>query len=339
MAPSRPSRKLRLDIREDRLHAPHHVQQICVRRDVDGHADRAQPVEGDVGLVILGTEDNGRDVSQPDHRAAFLLDHELLEFLERLKARRSGHVDLDHLALGVAEARDVVVGGERGVHVCGRQAVGGELGRIEPGAQREIARAEERHGLHTLDRLELRLHHTHQIIGDLIGLKHLRAEAEIHRRNRLADLHLQRGLLRLRRQSVQHRAHLAGDLGHRAVVVVVEPEIDRDRRDAVGRGRGDVVDAVGLGDGRFQRLGDEPRHDVGIRAVIERRHRHDGVFRARILPHRKRQHRAQADHQDQQTDHGCQHRPLDEDIGETHRLALTSREVADSGRWSAARRC
>ena len=42
-----------------------------------------------------------------------LLDDEVAEFLQRMQAGRGGQVDLHHLALGVADAGDVVVGGER----------------------------------------------------------------------------------------------------------------------------------------------------------------------------------------------------------------------------------
>ena len=49
-----------------------------------------------------------------------------------------------------------------------------------------------------------------------------------------------------------------------------------------------VVDAVRLGDGVFERRGDEAGDHVGIGAVIGRRDGDDGVLGAWILQHRQR---------------------------------------------------
>ena len=142
---------------------------------------------------------------------------------------RGSKIHLDHLALGVAQPRNKVVAGERLAHVRGGEAVRRELGRIKPCAQREIACAEKIHCLNPGHRLHFRLYYADEIIGDLVGLQHIAAEAEIHRRDRLADLYLQRRLLRLRWQPVQHGADLAGDFGDRAVVIVIELQIYLDR--------------------------------------------------------------------------------------------------------------
>ena len=115
-----------------------------------------------------------------------------------MQVGRGGQVDLHHLALGGAEAGDVVVAGQRRADVRGGQAVGRQLLRIEPGAQREILAAEDLRRLHALDRLQLRLHHAHQIVGDLVGGQHVAGEADIHRVDGLADLDRQDRLLRCR---------------------------------------------------------------------------------------------------------------------------------------------
>ena len=96
-------------------------------------------------------------------------------------------------------------------------------------------------------------------------------------------------LLRAGRQLVEDRIDLGVDFGERLVGIVVEPQIDRDRAGAALAGRGHVVDAVRLGDGVFERRGDEAGDHVGIGAVIGRGDRHDGVFGARILQHRQRE--------------------------------------------------
>ena len=68
---------------------------------------------------------------------------------------RRGQVDADHLALGRAERREIVVVRQRGAHVGRGDAVRRHALRVEPRAQRERARAEDFGGLHALDRIEL----------------------------------------------------------------------------------------------------------------------------------------------------------------------------------------
>ena len=76
-----------------------------------------------------------------------LPDNEILELVDRMQTGRSVEIDRHHLALGVAEARDVVVGGECRVDVRCRQSIGGEPLGIEPNAHGEILPAEDLHAL------------------------------------------------------------------------------------------------------------------------------------------------------------------------------------------------
>ena len=78
-----------------------------------------------------------------------------------------GQSDLDHLTLGVADRGDIVVG-RQGRDIARVHAIGLELLRIEPGAQREGLAAEDLGRLHALDGLQARLHHTNQVIRDLV---------------------------------------------------------------------------------------------------------------------------------------------------------------------------
>ena len=82
--------------------------------------------------------------------------------------------------------------------------------------------------------------------------------------------------------------------------------------------RAHVVDAVRLRDGVFQRRRDEPGDDIGVGAVIGRRHGDDGILGARILQNRQRADRAQAERENHQADDGCENRPANEDVGEVH---------------------
>ena len=313
-----PARQLRLDVRPDLVHTAHHLQQIGGRRDLNADIDRLLAVEADLGFIVLGAKRDVGDVLQAYHRPVRLFDDEIAELLGRMQAGRCGEVDLHHLALGRADAGNVVVGGERLTDVGRGQPVCGELLRIEPGAQREHLLAEQLRGLHARYGLQLGLHDAREIIGDLVRRQRIAVEPEIHRVDGLADLDGQDRLLRPGRQLIEDRVDLGVDFGQRLVGIVVEPQIDRDRAGAALAGRRHVVDAVGLGDGDFERRGDEARHHVGIGAVIGGGDGHDRVLGARILQHRQRVIGAHAEHQDQQADDRSEDRPANEDVGEVH---------------------
>ena len=87
--------------------------RLAAGRDLDADIDRLLAVEADLGLVVFGAERDVGDVLEAHDRAVDLLDHEIAEFLGRMQAGRGRQVDLDHLALGGADAGDVIVGGER----------------------------------------------------------------------------------------------------------------------------------------------------------------------------------------------------------------------------------
>ena len=72
-----------------------------------------------------------------------------------MQARVRGQINRDGLSLAAANGGQVVVGGERGRHIGGRDAKTGHALGIEPRAHREHAAAESVHFLHTLDRIEL----------------------------------------------------------------------------------------------------------------------------------------------------------------------------------------
>ena len=125
-------RQLRHDGGKDVAHALDDIEQVRGRGDLDADIDGLLAVEADLGLVVLGAEHHVGDVAQPHQGGLGLLDDQVLEFLDRVQACRGRQTDLDHLALGGADARDVIVAGERLADVGAGQAVGGELVGVEP---------------------------------------------------------------------------------------------------------------------------------------------------------------------------------------------------------------
>ena len=227
-------------------------------------------------------------------------------------------IDADHLPLGRAQRREVVVVRERGAHVACRHAVCRHPLRVEPRAQRELPRAQDFGGLHALDRIEPRLDDPNEVVGDAVVGQHVAEEAHVHRVDRLPDLDREHRLLRLGRQLVAHRIDLRVDLGQRTVRVVIEAQRRADVRHARRARRGQVVDALRLRDRGFQRLGDESGDRRGIGAVIGGGDGDHRILRLGKLADGQVADRAQSEHQDQQADRGREHGLANEDVGEVH---------------------
>ena len=310
-------RQLLANIGQLFAHQGGHIQRVGARRQLDRNIGRRLTLVV-VGLRVgLRTQLGARDIAQADDAAVDLLDHQLLECF------RAGHVggrfeiDAHHLVARAPDARQEVVLQQdidqfAGGHVDGRQPR-----RINPDPLGEPAPQE----LGLADpgnRLQTRLDFAKQIIGDA-GCRHGLAEKrDVHQGGRFAG---RRGDDRVAHRIGQYVA-LAGDLGlnlgKRVVGVVVELHARLDGRLAQRAGRGQEVDALGFGNRLLQRRGHETLDQLGIGAGIGRRNRHRGAFEFGKLPNLELHGRARAHQQNQQADHGRQHRAPNEDIGKAH---------------------
>jgi hypothetical protein len=331
--------QLRHDAGQRVAHPLDHAQEIGRGGDLDADEDGGLPVARHARLVAVRAESDLRHVAQAHIGAVHRLHHEIAEVLERMQIGGRGEGHLDHLALGVADRRDVVVARHGIRHVAGGDAVGLELVRVEPGAQREGLTADDLGGLHALQRLQLWLHHAGQVIRDLIGGQGVAGESQIHRIDGLADRDRDDRLQRPRRQLVQHGAHLDVDLRRRLRGVVVLPQVGRDGAGAALADRLHVVDAIRLRDRGFHRGGDETGDRVRIGTRKAGRDGDHAVLGLRIREHLERAERAHPHHQDHQAHHGGEYRATDEEIGELHGRRLIRWAESDAGRRSAARCC
>ncbi len=316
-----------LNIGEDLAHAGHDVEQIGAGRHLNADKHRGLAIEGHRAVVVVRAEGDVGHLIEPHHLAVNRLHHHIAKAAERLQIGVGRHIDLHHLALGIARGREIVVGGQGRIHIGGSQAVGREFVGVEPGAQGEILGAQNLRRLHAVDRLQPGLHRTGDVVGDLIGLEHIAVKADIHGVDGLPDGDGEHRLLRRGGQLVEHRVHLGVDLGERLVGVVVQPQVGGDGAAALHAARRHVVDAVGLRDGVFQRRGDETGHQIGVGAGVGGGDGDHGVLRVRILQHRQQARRAQAEHQNHQADHHGQYRTINEDVCEF----LVHRALAGSG--------
>ena len=90
---------------------------------------------------LLGAELDARDVAQAHDRAVAVGDDQVLELVDRAQVGVREQVDLDEVALGLADGGEVVVALQRRVHVAGREVERGEAVGIDPDAHRDLAAA------------------------------------------------------------------------------------------------------------------------------------------------------------------------------------------------------
>ena len=248
-----------------------------------------------------------------DDRIAVLTHDQLLELLARAEIGVRGQVDLDQLALGLADRGEIVVCRQGRAHlrrtdVERRQAVG-----LEPDAHGEGPRPEDIGALHALERRQPRLHDAHDVVGDFVLLEELRGEAQVGGGElAVGRLDVDDRHLRFRRQVAANLVDLGSDLGQRLGGVVVEAQPRADGRDALRALRFDVVDAVRRGDDALERSRHEASHQVGVGADVDGGDGDRRVLAAGVLAHVQRSDRLHAgDHDDQVDDQG-EDRPFDE---------------------------
>ena len=143
------------------------VERVGGRQHPDAHECGAFAVEPHVLLVVLGAEHDVGDLTEPDDDALVFLDDELPELLRGPQVRVGDQVHRDHRSLGPSKRRQVVVAGERLADGGRRDAERRHPIRFQPDPHGERAVAEDIGPLHAADGAEPRLHHPHQVVGDL----------------------------------------------------------------------------------------------------------------------------------------------------------------------------
>jgi DNA invertase Pin-like site-specific DNA recombinase len=243
-------------------------------------------------------------------------DHQLPERLGAIERGQRVDADLGVVAFHLARGGGEVVGGERRPHVVRGHAERRHAGRIEPDAHGEGLAAENLGVGDPVDRLQARLDDASQVVGDLGRGHHLRVERQIHEREALAGLLDHDRIVGVARQEAAHLIDLGQSVRHRPVGIGVETQIERDCRGVLLRGRDQRVDSLGARHRLLDRGGDEALDDVGRGAGVGRGDGDRGVRGLGKLPHLKPVGGHSADQQNEQTNHGRQHRPADEEIGE-----------------------
>ena len=117
--------------------------------------------------------------------------------------------------------------------------------RIEPHPHREGLATENLGIGDPIDRLQSRLNHAVQVIGDLRGGENLRIEGHIKDGGRIAGLLDDDRIESLARQKIFDLIYLRQDIGDRAVRIGVEEKVEGNRRGILLRIRNQRVNAFG----------------------------------------------------------------------------------------------
>ena len=181
----------------------------------------------------------------------------------------------------------------------------------------------------------LRLNDAGEIIGNLILVEILRIETQIHRREfGVLGLDFDHWSLCLGRQVVSNLGDFGLDLRQGRIGVKVQPQMSRDRAQALRARRLNVVDAVRAGDDSLERRGDVAANKIGVRSDVNGLDGHHGDITARILPDVQRLDGDQPGDEDQQVDDHREHGPLDEEVGNLHeKRTLLSSSGRSTDSW------
>src|SRR5207342_2175764 len=194
-----------------------------------------------------------------------------------------GEVDRDHLALGLAQCGQDVVGLQRVEDIARGDLERGHAVRLHPYAHGEGATADDLGTLHAGNGRELGFDRTRQVVGDLVVVEQGAVERQVHRRNLFALLQFDHRVFRLRRQLSAQLVDLGGDLGEGLVRVAVQADVGLDGGRAGGAVGHQVVDAFGAGDFALERRGDEALDQVGVGTEVGGADVDDGVLQLGVL--------------------------------------------------------
>ncbi len=308
-----PGRQLSFDVRQRRPHRLDHLQRIGRRQHPYAHERGFLAAEPHLFIVGFRAELDVGNVSQPDIRPALFAHDEVAKFLRRSQIGVGREVHGHHPALGGADGGQIVVRRQRLPHFAGRDVPRCQPVGFQPDPHRKGARAENLGLLYAGNRRQFRLNHPQQVICDLVLVEILRIKTQVRRREPAVagfDVHHRR--LGFRRQIIADLRDFRLNLRQRRVVVVIEPQMHRDRAQPLPAFRLDVINPVGAGDNPFQRRGDVAAHQVSVGADVGGFDRDHGDVAARVLPDVQRAVRLQPGQQDDQVDHRRHDRTADE---------------------------
>ena len=324
-----------MDLRKRLAHICDDGQRVGRGRGIDADEHGLRSIEYRGGIRVLGAELDIGDLPQTDERVAPGQHHEPAERVRIAERGLGVDIRLDEVAFDLPRRRGEIVVGQSLADIERRHPERGHAVGIKPDAHREHLAAEHLGLSHAVDGLQLRLYHALEVVADLGRGHHVRVERQIEQRVALARLLGDDGVVGLARQNALHLGELRQHVGHGAVGIGIQPEVERDRAHILVGRCGERVDAFGARHRLLDRHGDEALNEVGVGAGIGREDRDRRIGQLGILPDGQLESRLRADEQDQQAHHRGKHRPFDKEIGEAHVLTAS----ASPPGASAHRRC
>ena len=223
-------RQLFLNCRQRIAHALDYVKRIRGGQDPNAHEGCSLSVEPYIRIVILCAELNVCDFAHADNDAVLLLNNHLAEVIRVPQIGIGNQIDRHGRSLGRSQSREIIIFRQCIAHVGRGHVTRRHLVRLQPQPHRKGAITENVGTLYAADRAKLRLHHTGEIVTDLVFIKLGRGEPDVHRRKlRVGGFQIDNRRFGLRRQVISNLCNFRLNLGQRGVGIVVELEMDIDR--------------------------------------------------------------------------------------------------------------
>ena len=293
--------------------------------------DRLAAVRADDALVILHAAFDARDVGEADRIAVDPLDHDVLELSDVGEPALRAHGELARGRLELAGRQLDVVAPQRLLDVIDREVARRHRAPVEPDADRIAPLAEDLDLRDALERRQPVEHEALDVVGDLGRAQPIAGDRDAHHRIGVA---VALGDLRL----VDVVGQFGADPRHRVPHVVgrlvdVPPglELDHGAAAAALACGDDALDPGDAGDRALDHLGDVGIHDLGRGAEVGGGNTDYRGIDVRQLAHRQTQQGGHPEHDDQQAQHGREHRALDAKIRDHAPASCSRRGAASAG--------
>ena len=165
-----------LDLFHLDAHSLDHIHRVRVRQNVDAHEDRFLSGEPHFGVVVFGTENDVRDVTQPDE-SSFVFPHDkFFKIVCRVQISVRREIHLKQRAFCASHRCEIIIARKGGADLRRRDVQRRHAIGFHPDSHREVATAEDVGLLHSADGGQPRLHQPHEVIRDFVRLKNVRRE-------------------------------------------------------------------------------------------------------------------------------------------------------------------
>ena len=310
-----PGRERALEVLEPRPHRVDDLDRVGARLLADREDDRRISVEDRGALRLFPAVLDAADVTDADRVARLLADDEIANLVRPLDAAVDAERELLRAGVDAPARHREVLGPDRALDVERRHVDGAHLDRIEPDVHLALLTADDRDLADAVDRLEVPAHALVGELGDLLDRLPRPLEREVDDRRRVGIELLHGGQVDALGEIRDDQLKAIADLLRGDVGALLEDEADDDLRNALGRDRGDLLDAADRVAGLLDLLRDLGLDVFGSRAGQTRDHDDDRKIDVGEAIEPELRVPRQSDDGDEKDEDRREDRPLDADLG------------------------